>query len=1281
MRILMNVRTRIAALSVLSAFAVAGVTYAQFSPPTCVPPNCNPEVIQNIALGGSPQAASFNITGDGGIGAKFEAGRQAPTLGAATDYLYFGNVNASSSAGYLMALQTGGADRFKVNIAGQTQVPTGSAASPSYSYLTDTNTGMYASAADSIAFATNGVARTVINNSGTTINSGVLSLPTGSAAAPSLTFSGDTNTGIYRSAADTFNIATAGVSRFQIGPTGIVTIPGDLTVSGTISGTVTESDTLQSVVDRGRASSTTAAFGSGAVASDTAGVSARGSNMGVYAVGTDVGTSYGVYGNGGLYGVRGDSGASGYGVYGNANTGVYGYSTGAAGYAGYFANGGGGTGVYASGSTGLRAAGSGASGIGGYFSSGGTETLRVVAPASGNAINVRNNADSATQMSISYLGTVSMVNQAGFAELAFTGDVPTNLTSHGQIYVTVDSDNDGSESFIVQGNSGSNMLSVYESGSAAFWGPVSAAGLTITKTAEQLRLAYDAANYASFTINAAGDLTIAPTGGDFAFTGNGAFTGNLTVAGQSVCRADGTNCPATLTGGGTADYVTKFTGSGSTVGNSQIQDNGSTVGVGIAPQSAKLYVNGTIAANNTISSYQVAAGGVGISGQVVGVGSYGVSGNGGSYGVYGSSGGYGVYGINTSAGAGGAGVYGYGDGTSPGVQGSSLAGWGGSFSSLYVSPGTAYFASAVTLNGGATLGAGSGLTLGTNAGDIAGSNGTMSYNTATNKFRCYENGAWVNCINNPNAWSTINASAGTDPVPDSTADTLNISGGTAITVTGDAGSDTITIANSGVTSAVAGAGISVSGATGAVTITNTGDTNAADDLTGSGTANYLPKFTGATSFGNSQIYDNGTNVGVGTASPNYPLSLGSTTGNTKLALYETGAGNAYGLGVIPGALTTHLNSAAARFGWFDNASLTTEVMTLQGSGTLRVSGAIGANGYSPNSTWGITTGGSGYGGVFYGGSYGVYASGSTYALYGSGNGYVSGEMGIGTGSTTDYQLTVWNDANAYAYLGRKDGGINGKGIMAYGDYYGGYFNDTNGTAYLYAAWGGYGAYGLGSTSGGYFANTSGGGTTYIGGYNNGWTHGVYVGSGNTYGIVGYGASTGARFYDSDGTATVFLAGASWAVEVISGSAGKPGGGSWSSTSDARTKKDVSPYTDGLSVIRRLDPVNYTYNGLGGTPDGLKGIGFIAQDVKDIVPYMVKSEMKKLRETDEKETEVFYLDPSAMDFLNLNAIKDLDLRIDGLEAKVEKRDEEQDAKIRELERKIEELEARVDRVGR
>jgi len=45
------------------------------------------------------------------------------------------------------------------------------------------------------------------------------------------------------------------------------------------------------------------------------------------------------------------------------------------------------------------------------------------------------------------------------------------------------------------------------------------------------------------------------------------------------------------------------------------------------------------------------------------------------------------------------------------------------------------------------------------------------------------------------------------------------------------------------------------------------------NVTGSGTINYLPKWTGSTALGNSQIFDNGTSVGVNTASPSASYNL------------------------------------------------------------------------------------------------------------------------------------------------------------------------------------------------------------------------------------------------------------------------------------------------------------------------------------------------------------------------------------------------------------------------
>jgi hypothetical protein len=61
---------------------------------------------------------------------------------------------------------------------------------------------------------------------------------------------------------------------------------------------------------------------------------------------------------------------------------------------------------------------------------------------------------------------------------------------------------------------------------------------------------------------------------------------------------------------------------------------------------------------------------------------------------------------------------------------------------------------------------------------------------------------------------------------------------------------------------------------------------AAGLIAGSGTTNYLAKFTAGGTVGNSQVFDNGTNVGIGTNSPNFRLQVEGATTNL-LSLYSS----------------------------------------------------------------------------------------------------------------------------------------------------------------------------------------------------------------------------------------------------------------------------------------------------------------------------------------------------------------------------------------------------------
>jgi ribosomal protein S6E (S10) len=57
---------------------------------------------------------------------------------------------------------------------------------------------------------------------------------------------------------------------------------------------------------------------------------------------------------------------------------------------------------------------------------------------------------------------------------------------------------------------------------------------------------------------------------------------------------------------------------------------------------------------------------------------------------------------------------------------------------------------------------------------------------------------------------------------------------------------------------------------------------------GSGQANYVSKFTGASTLGNSQFFDNGTSIGIGTNNPKYKLDIRSGTETSQLHITKSG---------------------------------------------------------------------------------------------------------------------------------------------------------------------------------------------------------------------------------------------------------------------------------------------------------------------------------------------------------------------------------------------------------
>lgn len=108
------------------------------------------------------------------------------------------------------------------------------------------------------------------------------------------------------------------------------------------------------------------------------------------------------------------------------------------------------------------------------------------------------------------------------------------------------------------------------------------------------------------------------------------------------------------------------------------------------------------------------------------------------------------------------------------------------------------------------------------------------------------------------------------------------------------------------------------------------------------------------------------------------------------------------------------------------------------------------------------------------------------------------------------------------------------------------------------------------------------------------------------------------------------------------------------SSDIALKRDIRPFALGLDKLVALQPVTYYYNGLGGNPDdGRQQIGFVAQDVEKAAPELVGTQKVKLHATDRKTSTVKTVNYSAITYMLVNAVKELNDKLDKLSLEVAK----------------------------
>lgn len=112
---------------------------------------------------------------------------------------------------------------------------------------------------------------------------------------------------------------------------------------------------------------------------------------------------------------------------------------------------------------------------------------------------------------------------------------------------------------------------------------------------------------------------------------------------------------------------------------------------------------------------------------------------------------------------------------------------------------------------------------------------------------------------------------------------------------------------------------------------------------------------------------------------------------------------------------------------------------------------------------------------------------------------------------------------------------------------------------------------------------------------------------------------------------------------------QPGGGPWGDNSDARIKENITDYTSGLAAVLALRPVSYTFRPETGRDSSITYRGLIAQEVEQVMPEMVTSGANKMGEFEFEDMRT--LDTGPLTYALVNAVKELALRVEGLENSV------------------------------
>jgi hypothetical protein len=124
---------------------------------------------------------------------------------------------------------------------------------------------------------------------------------------------------------------------------------------------------------------------------------------------------------------------------------------------------------------------------------------------------------------------------------------------------------------------------------------------------------------------------------------------------------------------------------------------------------------------------------------------------------------------------------------------------------------------------------------------------------------------------------------------------------------------------------------------------------------------------------------------------------------------------------------------------------------------------------------------------------------------------------------------------------------------------------------------------------------------------------------------------------------------SGALILVGSTAQKATGTTWSNPSDQRLKDNIRDYTKGTAELMQVRVREWEYNGKGGTIEGTKGLGVVADEVMVVLPDTVENYEAKLNADDEEVTAIKKFDATEITWLLVKTVQELKAEFDAYKA--------------------------------